>query len=581
MGLSTVLSTSNAGLQAVQAELQWRSDNISNASSTTYGRRDAMTVSVGTNSVTATIQRAADQSLQNQYLNANARSTAAAAQTGYLQQVNDVLGTTQSTPYLQQNLDTFIGAWQSYETDPNNTTSEAYVVSSGQALGQYISTAAASLQNIADETRSKVGATVTELNTNLTKLDAINKALSSNPNASTQMPDLLDNRDSLVAAISSQIGVTQVSHPDGSVALYTKNGTVLIDKTPSQFQWNNPTGGQPWISFAPPSPIGAAPGLDAQLTGGTIGAALDFLNPSTSSTDPNVGALAKAQAQLDIVTSQLTDNVVPAAAVPPAAGTNTFGGAYFTASTDRTTDLLGGPAGSFPVVAAVPATAAGAAPAGTPSNMSSFFIIDNGNPASLSPSQSIQINPALANGTATVKRQSASAVVAALTATTYSLTTNQTGTTVAGSPTITGLSQTSGLKVGMTVSGNGIPQGTTILSVANNNGTTITLSANAAAGAATGLTFGLINPQVSNVTLSGLASAYANYQSGAQSSASVTQTQLTQTTQSLNTRLTGEVGVNMDTEMAQLTILQNAYSANAKVMTTVQAMFTTLLQMGG
>ena len=37
-------------------------------------------------------------------------------------------------------------------------------------------------------------------------------------------------------------------------------------------------------------------------------------------------------------------------------------------------------------------------------------------------------------------------------------------------------------------------------------------------------------------------------------------------------------GVNVDNEMANLLTLQNAYSANARVLTTVNQMFTTLLQ---
>jgi len=36
--------------------------------------------------------------------------------------------------------------------------------------------------------------------------------------------------------------------------------------------------------------------------------------------------------------------------------------------------------------------------------------------------------------------------------------------------------------------------------------------------------------------------------------------------------------VNMDTEMAHMIQLQNAYGANARVMSTVQAMWTQLLQ---
>ncbi len=46
----------------------------------------------------------------------------------------------------------------------------------------------------------------------------------------------------------------------------------------------------------------------------------------------------------------------------------------------------------------------------------------------------------------------------------------------------------------------------------------------------------------------------------------------------LQQRFNAEFGVNIDTEMSNLIALQNAYSANARVMSTVDHMMTTLLQ---
>lgn len=68
----------------------------------------------------------------------------------------------------------------------------------------------------------------------------------------------------------------------------------------------------------------------------------------------------------------------------------------------------------------------------------------------------------------------------------------------------------------------------------------------------------------------------------AQAQQSATATNTLTTEQALQTSLSAKVtavsGVNMDTELSQMLSLQNAYSANARVMTTVQSMFTQLLQ---
>ena len=46
----------------------------------------------------------------------------------------------------------------------------------------------------------------------------------------------------------------------------------------------------------------------------------------------------------------------------------------------------------------------------------------------------------------------------------------------------------------------------------------------------------------------------------------------------LQQRFNDQSGVNIDTEMSNLIALQNAYSANARVMSTVQQMMSALLQ---
>jgi flagellar hook-associated protein 1 FlgK len=48
----------------------------------------------------------------------------------------------------------------------------------------------------------------------------------------------------------------------------------------------------------------------------------------------------------------------------------------------------------------------------------------------------------------------------------------------------------------------------------------------------------------------------------------------------LQQRFNSDSGVNIDTELSNLITLQNAYAANARVMSTVQSMFSTLMQIG-
>jgi flagellar hook-associated protein 1 FlgK len=82
----------------------------------------------------------------------------------------------------------------------------------------------------------------------------------------------------------------------------------------------------------------------------------------------------------------------------------------------------------------------------------------------------------------------------------------------------------------------------------------------------------------SGETLAGFATSLVSSQS--QASAAVTSSLSTEQALqgSLSAKATSISGVNMDSELSSMLTLQNAYGANAKIISTVQSMFTQLLQ---
>ena len=79
-------------------------------------------------------------------------------------------------------------------------------------------------------------------------------------------------------------------------------------------------------------------------------------------------------------------------------------------------------------------------------------------------------------------------------------------------------------------------------------------------------------------TLSQYMSAVVSQQSQAANAATNLQQGQDTVLTALQQRFNDQSGVNIDTEMSNLIALQNAYSANARVMSTVQQMMSTLLQ---
>jgi flagellar hook-associated protein 1 FlgK len=88
----------------------------------------------------------------------------------------------------------------------------------------------------------------------------------------------------------------------------------------------------------------------------------------------------------------------------------------------------------------------------------------------------------------------------------------------------------------------------------------------------------LTAPYAAPATLADNATAVESAQSAVSAAASsqLTQEQAVQTT--VNQNFASASGVDLDTEMSHMIVLQNAYGANARVVATVQSMFTQLEQ---
>jgi len=159
---------------------------------------------------------------------------------------------------------------------------------------------------------------------------------------------------------------------------------------------------------------------------------------------------------------------------------------------------------------------------------------------------------------------------------------------ITGALTSTGGTQTTGLAGRISVN-------TALL---NSPGNLVAYAANTTAGDATRPSFLLNQMTTASLTYaastgigtaqapySGTLSQYLSQVVSVQSQAANAATNLQQgqdtVLTALQQRFNSQSGVNIDTEMSNLIALQNAYSANARVMSTIQSMMQTLLQIGG
>ena len=80
-------------------------------------------------------------------------------------------------------------------------------------------------------------------------------------------------------------------------------------------------------------------------------------------------------------------------------------------------------------------------------------------------------------------------------------------------------------------------------------------------------------------SLAATATAFASAEAGESSEAAASSTSATALQTALQSTLSQSAGVNVDQQMSNMVALQNAYAANAKVISTVQSLYQVLEQM--
>jgi flagellar hook-associated protein 1 FlgK len=341
MGLSIALNNALTGMKVGQAGIEVVSRNVANSGTPGYHRQSVSVIdTLGINSTyarTGTITRAFDQSLQQHFTRATSESGFSSVKANFLDRLQSVLG----MPGTAGSLDTMFGKFQtameSLATSPDNYAARAEAVGQAQALATALNGLSNNVQSLRREAESKMATAVSDLNQLVGALEKVNLKLGDTGIDPTSRSNMLDQRDRLVSQISEMVDLRVDYRGDGSVSLMTRSGVGILDVKASMFEFQ-PAGqlsGTSQVNAASPqngvgtlvlrTPAGITLDLVKQnvIRSGTLGALIELRDTT----------LVQAQDQLDEV----------AAALAQAMSTQQTAGAAYTtgASNGFEIDLAG------------------------------------------------------------------------------------------------------------------------------------------------------------------------------------------------------------------------------------------------
>lgn len=237
-GLNTVVQ----GLSTQQVALNTVGHNVSNASTDGYSRQSADLVTtpsqtgygqngayqVGTGVTVASITRARDSFIDQQYWKENSTLSYSNSVQGSLSKVESAFGEPTTTG-VQTVLNQFYQSWQTLATNASDDATRTNVREYGVAMATAIQTSAAQLKNMASDINATVNIRVNTINQTAAAIDSLNKQIANiEASGTNQANDLRDKRDLLVDHLSA-IGDTQVNQDGKGNYIVRLGNTTLVD----------------------------------------------------------------------------------------------------------------------------------------------------------------------------------------------------------------------------------------------------------------------------------------------------------------------------------------------------------------
>jgi len=620
MSLTQALSAAIAGLKVNQSALTLVASNVANADTPGYVRKTVNQVATAGNYTgigvrVTSIQRELDTYVQKQLRVENAGASYADTLSQMYSRLQDVYGTPGSNGALETVYNNFTSALQTLSTSPDDPAAQGQVISTAQVLAQQLNQMSGSIQGLRGDAELGISDAVNQANQAMSQIGQLNQRIAASPLNDTATATLLDQRDSYLDQLSQLMDINVVQGDNNQVTIYTNSGVQLVGNKAATLSFDaqgTMTANSTWSADPSQRTVGTITltqpnggSVDLVQTGairsGTIAAYLQMRDQD----------LVQAQGQLDAMAAAMAtslSNKITSGTAVTSGLQNGFdvdiGGlsAGNTITINYTNSLTGTPSTltlmrvDDPSVLPLPNTAT------TNPNDKVVGIDFSGGlssvwgqiSAALGSTGMVASNPT--GSTLRVLNDGAGNVVKV---NSVSTTTTQTSLTGGGAPlsfftdggvpytgAITALgSQSIGLAGRISVNSDLVADPSKLVSyasgVASGDSTRPDFILNQLTNAAqqfspsTGI--GTVGAPFSGSITTFLRQVISQQGEAADSASSLKQGQDV-VLSSLQQRYNDAASVNVDQEMANLLTLQNAYAANARVMSAVKDMFDTLMQ---
>ena len=233
MGLSSALASAMSGLRANQAALSIVSSNVANAQTPGYvvqtpNQIEVTTGDFGSTAMTTGVSRELDTFVLNQLRTETGGSGYADQMANILKQLQNVYGTPGNSGTLEAALNNFTTALQALSTSSGASSAQTVALGAAQALATQLNVTTKGIQSLRSNVEQDLGNSAQAANAAMQQVANINTKLQGLPANDPSAATLMDQRDQAINTLSKYVDVRVTTDGSNQANIYTTTGIQLV-----------------------------------------------------------------------------------------------------------------------------------------------------------------------------------------------------------------------------------------------------------------------------------------------------------------------------------------------------------------
>ncbi|MBI5374813.1 MAG: flagellar hook-associated protein FlgK [Candidatus Schekmanbacteria bacterium] len=303
-GILSLLDIGKKSLSAQNAAMNIAGNNIANVNTAGYSRQEAVfntSASVendsgyfGTGVELSSVKRITDNFLSNQITLENSNLGKLSQQKNALENIESVLSYS-SDSGINSAVQDFFNSFQDLANDPSSSSARTMVVSKGNYLADTFNNTASEIKDLETNIDVTAASTAKEINSLTQRIAKLNGDISALESGSKNINanDLRDQRDELLKELSSKIDITYFENKDGQLSVIFGGGKSLVDGVNSwSIETVSDSSNENSLKVLYVSDGGKELDITNKISGGEIGGLLEIRNNTIKNYRSNIDKLA-------------------------------------------------------------------------------------------------------------------------------------------------------------------------------------------------------------------------------------------------------------------------------------------------